>query len=480
MSETVDFQRPEYRDALQDWQTVRDVVAGERKIREGGTRYLPRPNPLDLSKDAEERYRQYLSRASFFNATGRTLQGLVGIAFRRWPDVALPAGLDFITGNVDGAGTGLVNQSQRVVEGVLKTGRCGLLADFPATNGAQSLADQRAGNAQATISVYEAEAIINWRREKIGNQTLLSLVVLAETDERSSGFGADSVQRFRELSLGRMTGEHESAPIRYVIRIWEKGTNDTLQIAEERVPLDGDGKPWDVIPFAFVGANDNDEAIDKSPLLDLAWVNIAHWRNSADFEEGAFFLGQPQIFAAGLNQNWITQVWDKSVYFGSRVILPLPEGASAGVLQAQPNTMASEGMRIKEERMVALGARLLTPGEAVKTAEQSRSDSAAAHSVLSLVADNVSDAYTRALAWVARFMRQDDADIAFDIPTDFTGLQADPNLIGAVVAAWQAGKLPTSDANAALRQLGLIAADKDDETVEEELGQQQAGLGLDQ
>lgn len=476
----VDTKRDEYLRAAPDWKVVRDVVAGERTVREATTQYLPRPNPSDDSPDATARYEQYLLRASFFNATGRTLQGMVGIAFRRWPEIVLLPTLEPMLTDIDGAGTPAVNQSQRVVEGVMKTGRCGLLADFTSASGAQSVADQRSGNARATVTIYEAESIINWRREKIGGRSMITLVVLAEAVETEDGFGSVSANRYRELAFGRLLSEDETAPLRYVMRVWSKDQHGNDVIESEIEPKKGDGTSWDEIPFAFVGANDNDETIDKSPLLDMAWINLSHWRNSADFQEAAFFLGQPQIYAAGLTQSWISQVWDKSVYFGSRVILPLPDGASAGVLQAMPNTMAREGMDIAEARMIALGARLLTPGGAAMTAEQSRSDSAAAHSVLSLVVDNVSAAYTKALKWAAVFMRADESNIAFDIPTDFTGLQADPNLITAIVTAWQAGKLPTSDANAALRQLGLIAADKDDEAVEEELGQQTAGLGLDQ
>lgn len=476
----VDTKRDEYLRAAPDWKAVRDVVAGERTVRDAKTQYLPRPNPSDESKDAADRYEQYLTRASFFNATGRTLQGMVGIAFRRWPEIVLPPALKPMLDDADGAGSPIVNQSQRVVKSVMKTGRCGLLTDFTTTSGAQSVADQRSGNARATITIYEAESIINWRRENIGGRSMLTLVVLSESVETADGFKTGSSSRYRELALGRLLSEDDTAPRRYVMRVWSKDEHGNDVIESEIEPKKGDGTAWGEIPFAFVGANDNDETVDKAPLLDMAWINLSHWRSSADFQEAAFFLGQPQIYASGLTQNWIDKVWDKSVYFGSRVILPLPEGASAGVLQAAPNTMAKESMDIAEARMIALGARLLTPGSAVMTAEQSRSESAAAHSVLSLVVDNVSSAYTKALRWAAVFMRADEADIAFDISTDFTGLQADPNLIVAIVTAWQAGKLPTSDANAALRQLGLIAADKDDEAVEEELGQQTAGLGLDQ
>jgi hypothetical protein len=44
----------------------------------------------------------------YYNATGRTLSGLTGIAFRRWPEIELPPGLGYIKDDADGAGTTLI------------------------------------------------------------------------------------------------------------------------------------------------------------------------------------------------------------------------------------------------------------------------------------------------------------------------------------------------------------------------------------
>ncbi len=130
--------------------------------------------------------------------------------------------------------------------------------------------------------------------------------------------------------------------------------------------------------------------------------------------------------------------------------------------------------------MAALGARLLTHGEAIKTAEQSRSETAAAHSVLSLAATNLALAYTRALEWAAEFTAGASGKTSYTMPQDYTGLNADPQLATAIVTIWQAGAIPTSDKNSALRQLGVIDPEKGDETIEGELESEGGGLGLDQ
>jgi len=476
----VDFIRGEVTRNQPDWNKVDDVVAGERRIESKGAVYLPKPNAADTSAENVIRYKAYLERAVFFNATGRTLEGLIGIAYGRDPEIVLPVALEFLLENADGAGVGLVNQSHRTLESVMKNGRAGLLVDFPAVNETVSKAQQTEQNIRAKIVQIAAGNIINWR---LNSRLELSLVVIAETVEVPAGFGTDTVEQWRELALGfRMImpeGEIDNQ-LKYVVRIWRKDQDKKLFIFSEIVPKDSAGQVMNLIPFTFAGAIDNNCTVDKSPILDLTCLNIGHYRNSADYEESVFFVGQPTHVFSGLTQQWVEDVWKDAVYVGSRAAVPLPVGGSASMLQAAPNTLARDAMTSKEGQMVALGARLLTHGEAIKTAEQSRSETAASHSVLSLASDNVSAAYTKALSWAAQFTRKADGDVSFLINTDFIGLMADSNLVTAIVGSWQSGAIPTSDKNAALRLIGLIKRDKTDEAIAEELDTEGAGLGLDE
>jgi hypothetical protein len=467
LSNDITFTRDEVLSTLPEWTKVRDIVAGEAQIKSKGDLYLPRPNPNDESAENLERYDQYLFRASLFNATSRTLSGLIGIAFRRWPEILLPPKMETLLGNLDGIGTGFVNQMQASLEGVLMTGRDGLFTDYPTTPGVTSLAQQKAEELRPTISRYRAENIINWRKDRRGRTVL---VVLYEQIEQPDGYGFQCVPQWRELTL---------EDSRYLVRIWQADDNAVPEVVEEFTPLDASGRPWTEIPFIAVGAIDNNIEIDRSPLSDLANLNLAHYRNSADYEESTFFVGQPTFAFAGLDEHWIKDVWDDRIYVGSRAAIPLPAGGSAELLQAEPNTLAGSAMERKEQQMIALGARLLTPGEAVRTAEQSRSETAAAHSVLSLACDNISQAYTKSLQWAARFAGENEIETTATIDTDFVGLMADPNLILAVVNAWQSGAIPTADKNTAMRVIGLIAPDKSDEDIAEEIEVEGGGLNMD-
>jgi hypothetical protein len=232
--------------------------------------------------------------------------------------------------------------------------------------------------------------------------------------------------------------------------------------------LNGAGGTWPVIPFTFVGSMNNEPSIDPSPLYDMAEVNIAHYRNSADYEDSVFICGQPQPYITGLDEQWKKDLEDAGVYIGSRSAILLPEGGTFGMAQAKPNTLAKEAMDQKEEQMVALGARLIQPGSAIKTATQAQSDNENEHSVLSLAVANVNEAYMTCIGWMQQFMG-DSGEALYEISQDFTAPNMDAQMLTALVASWQSGALPNSDLWESLRRAGLIDPEKTDDEVRDEI-----------
>src|SRR5258706_11802851 len=105
----VNSTHPDYAAALPSWVRARDVIAGEDAIKARGESYLPR-----LDAQSEDEYKAYKSRGCFFNATSRTCDGMLGLLFRRDPEVKLPdrhagvgGALRVFTDDVDLMGTSL-------------------------------------------------------------------------------------------------------------------------------------------------------------------------------------------------------------------------------------------------------------------------------------------------------------------------------------------------------------------------------------
>ena len=77
---------PEYNFWHPEWEKMRDVILGQKQIRDMTTKYLPK-----YAKMSNEEYAAYLDRAPFYNMTSRTLDGMIGTAFLRDPKIT---GLD--------------------------------------------------------------------------------------------------------------------------------------------------------------------------------------------------------------------------------------------------------------------------------------------------------------------------------------------------------------------------------------------------
>lgn len=469
------YKRKDYENALPAWELVSDVCAGELAVKSKGQKYLPKPNPRDNSPLNNARYEQYKTRAVFFNATGRTLAGLVGAAFRVAPSADIPSALEYLHTDANGAGVSIYQQSQSALGHVLQKGRHALYVDYPATQSPATLAQQRAGLIRANIISVNAENVINWRTELVGGVHRLSLVVIQENVEEIDGFGVADVTQWRVLQIVEGV---------YTVTVWRVNDKDELYIYSQAMPLDGAGRNWEIIPFLFIGAQNNDANIDQPPLLDLSLINVAHYRNSADYEDSVFFVGQVQPYITGLDEQWRDWISDpkhpeRAIYIGSRTPILLPSGSTFGLAQAQPNMIVREAMQDKERQMVALGARLISKGEAVKTATEAQAENEVEHSVLSLCVQNVSEAYIQAIRWCARFMNSAADSVEYAINTKFAESTFNPQALTALIQAWQAGRIPSADVTANLQRMGIISSEKTAEEVADELASDGAGLGLD-
>jgi hypothetical protein len=288
--------------------------------------------------------------------------------------------------------------------------------------------------------------------------------------DSDDGFGSEQVVQYRVLRLDA-TGV-------YTQEVWEEGASKTEMTVAPFAPLSGSGQPWRVIPFQFLGSENNDTTIDDAPLYDMAEVNIGHYRNSADYEEAAYLVGQPQPWMAGLDEQWRDHMETNGIFLGSRAPWLLPVNGTCGVWQAQPNTVAKEAMESKKQDMVSLGARLIERGSAVKTATQADNDSAAEHSVLSLVVSNVSEAYSQCLTWMAEFVNAS-GEVIYKLNQDFSQITLDATILAALFNAVQGGKLPEGDFWQYLRDRGVINPEKTDDEIRGELEAQSTGPDLD-
>ena len=438
MTKSIESYNISYQKAQRQWKLVRDLIEGEHKLKESdisnfqkslntsSVLYLPYTSP-NRTVENDNRYLTYVQRAALFNATSRTRQGMLGMIFSS-PNVnQLPEDLQYLNYNCDGTGVGIEEQAVELISDLLVVGRGGLFVDYPTVETELSLADINELNYTANIIKYNAEDICDWQCEQYGSSMKLTMVKLKEyhcSRDEEDIFTVENEEYWRVLLLNE--GVYEN-------RLYTSEDQYTSVI-----PVDSEGNTFSFIPFYFVGANDNRPDVDTAPLLELAELNIKHYRNSADFEESVFLVGQPVVSLNGLTQTWIDENYPDGIVFGSRMVIMLPENADIKIVQASENTMASKGMQTKEDQMKMLGARLLTNGGAAETAAASRIKHASDGACAKIIVNNATLAYQSAIM-AAQLYNGSITDFEFKINTNFFADSMSIDDIMKVVTLWQEG-----------------------------------------
>lgn len=459
---------------LANWRTVRDCLEGEAQIKARGVVYLPK-----LHEQEPEEYNGYLNRAVFFNATGRTHEAMVGFIFRKPPTIEATPLKDFLE-DCDLAGTPFVGYARKVVTDVAAVGRAGSVVDWSEADG------------RPYVAFYPAEDIINWRYERLGGCMRLTLLVVRECVERPSAdpYLPEVVEQFRVYRLVPGAPGNDTTPASPGIvqaEVWQrvKAVHRTDGV-KEAVPGNAaadttlkqvDGRTMTRrsqalpdIPFVFHGAEENSPKVGRAPLADISHINVAHFRNSADLENGRHVCGIPTPYAVGFAS-------DGKYYLGSsHVWVSDNPDAKAGYIEFAGQGLDSlkDGLEEKQGQMASLGARLIEPqkkdAEAYETVQLR---AAAETSALAKIGILGSESLTSVLDWAAWWTSptadhpdslKEEINIALN--KDFSSSAMDPAMLTALVGSWQQNAISRDTLFHNLQRGELYAEGR---TMEEEL-----------
>ena len=260
----VDSKHEEYEEHYNQWERCEHSAEGQDEIHEYGIQYLPR-----LSGQTDQEYKGYRDRALFYNATQRTIDGLTGMMFLKPPVTEYPTAMESLVTDITMSGLSLHQFAEMLAEEVVKIGRCGVLVDHPPMAEAITLAQAQTLGMRPYMRMYDAEAIINWRTDRIQGVDMLTLVVLEEEYEiYEDEFKAECKTQWRVLDLPEGN---------YRQRVFRKNEKGDFYVESELFPQ-SQGRPIARIPFEFFGVRDNRPNVDKPPLLDLVDVNLSHYR----------------------------------------------------------------------------------------------------------------------------------------------------------------------------------------------------------
>jgi hypothetical protein len=446
----IDSTHSEYDKAEAKWKRCRHAIAGQDAVHAAGTDYLPK-----LSEQSAPEYEAYKMRASYFNASGRTLEGLVGMVFRKNPVMEAPAGLDDIVEDADLKGNHINQLAQAVLDSVLGVGRIGILVEYPiVTDKPNNAAEASQRNLRPYASVYATESIFYWRCARINNVYQTVEVRLWETYEKPDG---EIAKQIRVLMLN-------DAGI-YIQQIWrqsEFGKNEWEQVGGDITPLIR-SVAIRFIPFFPFGPKENSLDVQDSPLLDLVDLNLSHYRVTADYEHGCHFTGLPTPFISG-----ITLDDGAVIRIGSATAITSSDpGARASFLEftGQGLTALENNLDRKEKQMAAIGARMLEQqknGVESEGAMQMRSngESSALASIANLVA--------KGMLKMLDFMREWEGvpgAVKYELNTDYMPLGMTGDKLRELVKTWQSGGISFETLFENLKRGEIIAESR---TFEEE------------
>ena len=449
----VDFIRPELEHIMLQYEKIRDCLEGEDYVKSLREKYLPDPSPDIKDEQSIERYRNYVNRAIFLNTTGFTQRTTIGKLFTKPATLSLPPLLSAMRYNVNGEGLEFDQLIERVAGEVFAFGRGGLYADFKTLSESDSIADVE--NVTPTLHFVKPEDITNWR---IDTETKkLILVVVKEFYEEYEGFAVRIYPQYRAFILGDTLR----------VEIWRPRPAETYSLdkheyikVREYYPMLPGGRPWTEIPFAIIGANNNDWIIDPAPLYSMATLDFAMYRNSADYEEAGHYIGQPTPYIAGVKADWVRQFKLNKWRWGSGRIIPLHDAAAkVGLVQAKAETLLDKLVKNKEEKIRQMGGTLFS----VDSLSEDQTATGAVYQALKLHAPlittsrNVVAGFKKALGYAAMFVGIDPESEEIDVRLNSEILDSPLGVTGlrVVLELWRAGLITFDEAREQARIQGL-------------------------
>lgn len=464
-----DTQHPDYKKYAPEWERIRDCMEGERKIVKEGVKYLPHPAKYPDKDDADgTRYHDYQQRAAFINATGRTHESMMGLAFDKPIDVQLTGKLADLKENADGKCQSLAQFVRDAMSLGCSVGRGGVFVNYghPARfdeNGAMvAVSLTEAASQPLRFKLYDEKGIINWRT--VGGK--LTLLVLKDEEEVSNDKTFDHLVITTWTELRLIEGKA-------FIRLWFRNTNSDAVVngngmtipkgdsalpaaSSEMLPIMWKGKPATEIPFAWLGSVNNDETIDPPPLGDIASLNIKHYQAEADVAELAHITGQPTVYVTGLTPEWAREFAKDGLGLGVGKGIKLGTNGGRnneiGIVQAGERSASLSLAERREKQMGKLGAALVERGTAPKTATEAEFDAKTDNSKLSMVATNVEACIRHALEIAAEFT---DGTGAITMNKRYSNAVIDSQALTVMMAAVQSGNLLLSDFIRYMQGIGI-------------------------
>lgn len=444
------------------WDVVQDVAKGTLHLREKGDIYLPK-EPAEQPQDWDYRRK----RAVFFNAFERTLHGLVGMVFRKEPQLGedVPvvirgqegeenqAKTEGLAENIDNAGSHWTVFAKESFTEAMRDGHSFILVDMPPKlKEGSTLADEKNAGRRPYWVSYTADQAVNWRVEVIGGKTVLTQITFREcTYEADGDFGEREVVRYRVLNPGKWTLYVET----------KDGQGETTGI-----DIEGSGETsLNEIPLCVIYSRKTGFLTSRPPLLDMGLINICHWQKYNDYSLYLHICGRPILWFRGrqvpaapqIGQVQNVQAIGPYTFFdvdaqNGQVAFAETSGNALGA--------AREDIKDLEGQMATMGMSIIASKQQQQpnTATEEKRNHVQEESDLATAARSLKDALELALGFTAQYLGQPSGG-SVELGATIEELTLDPQEMQAYSGMEQNGQITLETLWAVMERAGKLPED---------------------
>jgi len=368
-------------DMTKSWEIMKAVTYGTEYLRENSEAFLP----LEPREDYDA-YLSRVNRAVFSPYTQRLVRAATGLILRK-PITVIgdPYWTDVFVKDVDGCGSDLDEYARRLLICALTYGHSNTLVDFPAPTGARSLAEERNQNRRPYWIEVDPANIYGWRLDREVNYGKLIQVRIAEQAVVPEGdFGEKVFDQIRVIEPGqyKIFRKKETTKDMYTQDESFAGNFDSPANEKDYELVESGEFSLGEIPLVTVYAGKTDTMTSKPPLLDIAYLNLAHFQRQADLIHSLHVASQPLLVMEG----WDDQTKDMAI--SVNYAMATQPGNKVYYVEPAASAFEAQAAEIQELQlqMATLGISTLSQQKFVaESADARRLDRVDTNSMLSMV-----------------------------------------------------------------------------------------------
>ena len=293
---------------------------------------------------------------------------------------------DVFAKDVDGCGSDLDEYARRVLICSLTYGQSHILVDYPAPTGALSLAEERAQNRRPYWIEIDPTNIYGWRLDREVNYGSMIQVRIAEKAVVPSGeFGEQVFDQVRVIEPGKYSIYRKVSPKKDLINLQDTtyaGNFDGPENEKDYELVDSGAFSLGEVPLVSIYSGKTDTLTSKPPLLDIAYLNLAHFQRQADLIHSLHVASQPLLVMEG----WDDQTKDMSI--SVNYAMATQPGNKIYYVEPAASAFEAQAAEIQELQlqMATLGISTLSQQKFVaESADARRLDRVDTNSMLSMV-----------------------------------------------------------------------------------------------